>query len=250
METRILEKGNCEVTQGYSASHNAVDIVGGGYTLDNVIAHTSGKVIFCQDGYENMKGSTGNASYGNFVKIDHGNGYCTLYAHMKKNLPVKYGQIVEKGEILGYMSDSGNAYGSHLHFEVWKDNQRINPTEYLDKDLFNVNPLDNKTNEELAKEVIEGKYGNGEERKNKLGSRYSEVQKLVNEMLAPKVTYLSNKTYTGVSIVDALNQIGVDSSFNYRTKLANSNGINNYSGTAEQNIKMLEMLKNGTLKSI
>ena len=250
MKCRILEKGACEVTQGYSASHNAVDIVGEGYTLDNVIAHTSGKVIFCQDGMVNAKGSTGNASYGNCVKIDHGNGYTTLYAHMLKGLKVSNGQNVEKEQVLGYMSDSGNAYGSHLHFEVWKDNQRINPTEYLDKDLFTINPLDNKTNEELAKEVIEGKYGNGEERKNKLGSRYSEVQKLVNEILTPKVTYLSNKTYTGVSIVDALKEINVDSSFSYRFYLANSNGINNYSGTAEQNTKMLEMLKNGTLKSV
>lgn len=251
MKCRILEKGNCEITQGYSASHNAVDIVGGGYTLDNVVAHTSGKVIFCQDGMVNAKGSTGNASYGNCVKIDHGNGYATLYAHMLKGLKVSNGQNVEKGQILGYMSDSGNAYGGHLHFEVWKDNQRINPAEYLDKDLYSdqVNGQVKYT-EELAKEVIEGKYGNGQERKDKLGSRYSEVQKLVNEMLAPKVTYLSNKSYNGVSIVDALNQIEVDSSFNYRLKLANSNGISNYTGTAEQNTKMLEMLKNGTLKSV
>lgn len=250
MKCRILEKGNCEITQGYSNSHLAVDIVGGGYTLDNVVAHTSGKVIFCQDGMVNAKGSTGNASYGNCVKIDHGNGYATLYAHLLKGLKVSNGQNVGKGQVLGYMSDSGNAYGGHLHFEVWKDNVRINPTEYLDKDLFTINPLANKTNEELANEVIEGKYGNGDERKKKLGNRYSEVQKLVNEMLAPKVTYLSNKSYNGVSIVDALNQIGVDSSFSYRLKLANSNGISNYSGTAEQNTKMLEMLKNGTLKSV
>lgn len=136
MKCRILEKGSCEITQGYSTSHNAVDIVGGGYTLDNLVAHTSGKVIFCQDGMVNAKGSTGNASYGNCVKIDHGNGYATLYAHMLKGLKVKNGDYVEKGQVLGYMSDSGSAYGSHLHFEVWKDNQRINPTEYLDKDLY------------------------------------------------------------------------------------------------------------------
>lgn len=199
MKCRILQSGNCEITQEYNNNHLAVDIVGGGYTLDNVIAHTSGKVIFCQDGYGNMRGSTGNESYGNCVKIDHGNGYATLYAHMQKGLNVTNGQNVEKGQILGYMSDSGNAYGGHLHFEVWKDNQRINPTEYLDKDLFTINSLDNKTNEELAKEVIEGKYGNGEERKNKLGNRYSEVQALVNEMLAPNVDTLDlvKKTIRG-----------------------------------------------------
>lgn len=250
MNCRVLEKKECEVTQGYSASHNAIDIVGGGYTLDNVVVHSSGKVIFHQDGYGNAKGSSGNASYGNCVKIDHGNGYATLYAHMQKGLKVSHGAYVEKGQVLGYMSDSGNAYGSHLHFEVWKDGIRINPTEYLDKDLYST---PKKSLDEIANDVIEGKYGNYPERKERLeaeGYNYSEVQTRVNEMFAPKVNYLSNKSYTGVSIVDALNQIGVDSSFGYRAKLANANGIANYCGTAEQNTRMLEMLKNGTLKSV
>lgn len=136
MECRILEKGRCEVTQGYNGNHNAIDIVGGGYTLDNVIAHSNGTIIFHQDGYGNAKGSTGNPSYGNCVKIQHGTGFCTLYAHMQKGLKVKYGEKVKAGQVLGYMSDSGNAYGGHLHWEVWKDGVRINPTEYLNKDLF------------------------------------------------------------------------------------------------------------------
>lgn len=183
MKCRVLEKGNCEITQGYNDNHHANDIVGGGYTLDYVVAHSDGKVIFCQDGYNNMKGSTGNASYGNCVKIDHGNGYATLYAHMQKGLLVKNGDYVKKGQRLGYMSDSGNAYGGHLHFEVWKDGNRIDPTEYLDKDLFT--ETIEKSTDELAREVIEGKYGNGEDRKRALGDRYSEVQARVNEILAP-----------------------------------------------------------------
>ena len=248
MKCRVLEKGNCEITQGYSDNHNAVDIVGGGYTLDYVAAHSDGKIVFCQDGLGNMKGSTGNQSYGNCVKIDHGNGYCTLYAHMLKGLSVKNGDSVKKGQKLGYMSDSGNAHGGHLHFEVWKNDIRINPTEYLDKDLFTEQV--NKSTEELANEVIQGLWGNGQERKDRLGSRYAEVQARVNEILAPKVNYLSNTTYTGVSIVDALKEIGVDSSYQYRTRLAEVNDISDYHGTAEQNTRMLELLKNGRLKSV
>ena len=185
MKCRVLEKGQCEITQGYKPSHHANDIVGGGYTLDYVVAHSDGKIVMLQDGYNNMKGSTGNASYGNFVKIDNGNGYSTLYAHMKKGLLVKNGAYVKKGQRLGYMSDSGNAYGGHLHFEVWKNNQRIDPTSYLDADLP-VLQASSKSIEELAQEVIEGKYGNGEDRKKALGNRYSEVQARVNEILAPK----------------------------------------------------------------
>ena len=180
---RVLEKGQCEITQEYGNNHNAVDVVGANYTLDYVVAHSDGKVIFCQDGYGNMKGSTGNNSYGNCVKIDHENGYCTLYAHMQKGLLVKNGDYVKKGQRLGYMSDSGNAYGGHLHFEVWKNGTRINPTEYLDKDLFTEQV--NKYTEELANEVIQGLWGNGQDRKNRLGDRYSEVQARVNEILTP-----------------------------------------------------------------
>ena len=133
---RVLEKGHCEITQGYSNNHNAVDIVGANYTLDYVVSHSDGKVVFFQDGYGNMKGSTGNTSYGNCVKIDHMNGYYTLYAHMLKGLLVKNGAYVKKGQRIGYMSDSGNAYGGHLHFEVRnKNNEKINPIQYLDSDL-------------------------------------------------------------------------------------------------------------------
>ena len=248
MKCRVLESGNCEITQGYNSNHHANDIVGSGYTLDTVVAHTSGRVVFCQDGYGNMKGSTGNASYGNCVKIEHSNGYQTLYAHMQKRLLVKNGEYVKKGQRLGYMGDSGNACGAHLHFEVWKDGVRINPTDYLNKDLFT--ETIEKSVEELANEVIQGLWGNGQERKDRLGDRYSEVQARVNEMLAPKVTYLSNPSYNGVSIVDALNQIGVDSSYSYRARLAEVNDISNYMGTAEQNTYMLELLKKGTLKSV
>ena len=132
-KVRALKSGLCEVTQDYKAGvHNGIDIVRQGYQLDYIVAHSDGKIIQAQDGLGNMKGTN---SYGNYVKIDHGNGYCTLYAHMQKGISVKNGQYVKKGQVLGYMGNSGNSYGAHLHFEVWKGGTRINPTEYLEKDL-------------------------------------------------------------------------------------------------------------------
>ena len=59
--------------------------------------------------------------------------------------------------------------------------------------------------------------------------------------------YLSNPTYTGVSIVTALNEIGVNSSYENRKEIAIRNGITNYTGTAEQNTELLNKLKNGIL---
>ena len=60
-------------------------------TGEPVIAHTAGKVVFCQTGHKNNKGAKGNASYGNCVKIDHGHGYSTLYAHLA-TVTVKNGE--------------------------------------------------------------------------------------------------------------------------------------------------------------
>jgi len=100
MKTRILESGICTITQNYSASHPALDIVKEGHQLDYIVAHSDGKVIFYQDGYDNMKGSFGNIGYGNFVRIDHGNGFVTMYAHMRKGLEVKNGQIVKNHEYI------------------------------------------------------------------------------------------------------------------------------------------------------
>lgn len=184
MKCRILNNENCEITNNYGNGHNGVDVVGGGYTLDYIVAHSNGKVVFYQDGLNNMKGSTGNASYGNCIKLDHKNGYQTLYAHMQKGLFVKNGQEVKKGARLGYMSDSGNAYGKHLHFEVWRHGERINPTEYLNKEFIVTKSID-----EVAKEVIDGKWGNRPRRQELLenaGYNYKQVQTRVNEMLSKK----------------------------------------------------------------
>ncbi len=64
----------------------------------------------------------------------------------------------------------------------------------------------------------------------------------------PTYEYLSNPNYKGTSLVDALNQIGVDSSFEYRKKLAQKNNVRDYEGTAQQNRQLLDKLKAGKLK--
>lgn len=140
MNCRVLKSGKCVITSPYGNRtingkkefHNGVDIVKEGYQTDYIVTHSEGKVIDCRDGLGNMKGSN---SYGNYVKIDHKNGYYTFYAHLKKGISVKKGQDVKKGQTLAYMGNSGGSYGAHLHFEVWKGNTRINPTPYLNADL-------------------------------------------------------------------------------------------------------------------
>ena len=72
--------------------------------------------------------------YGNHVIIDHGYGYKTLYAHMKKYI-VQKGQKVKRGEVIGYVGNTGTSVAPHLHYEVIKDNKKIDPANFYYNDL-------------------------------------------------------------------------------------------------------------------
>lgn len=109
-----------------------------------------------------------------------------------------------------------------------------------------------KSNEEIANEVIAGKWGNGTDRKNRLtsaGYNYDTIQAIVNQKMgATGTSYYKKYTGSSVSLVDALKSIGVDSSMTNRKKIAKANGISNYTGTSSQNTKLLNLLKQGKLK--
>ena len=72
--------------------------------------------------------------YGNHVVINHNYGYKTLYAHMQKYI-VKRGQKVKRGEIIGYVGNTGTSVAPHLHYEVHKDGKKINPVNFYYNDL-------------------------------------------------------------------------------------------------------------------
>jgi murein DD-endopeptidase MepM/ murein hydrolase activator NlpD len=72
--------------------------------------------------------------YGDHVIIDHGYGYQTLYAHMTKYI-VYRGQKVKRGEIIGYVGNTGTSVAPHLHYEVIKNKRKINPVNYYYNDL-------------------------------------------------------------------------------------------------------------------
>jgi len=72
--------------------------------------------------------------YGNHITIDHGYGYKTLYAHMNKII-VRRGQKVKRGEVIGYVGNTGKSLGPHLHYEVIKNGRKINPVNFYYNDL-------------------------------------------------------------------------------------------------------------------
>ena len=69
-------------------------------------------------------------SYGNIVKIDHGNGFETWYAHTSK-MYVSVGQQVKAGDVIAAVGSTGNSTGPHLHFEIRIDGEHVNPQTYL-----------------------------------------------------------------------------------------------------------------------
>ncbi len=72
--------------------------------------------------------------YGNSIMVDHGFGYRTRYAHMSK-ICVRNGQVLRRGDFLGYSGRSGRATGPHLHYEVFYRNDYVNPYHFMDLEL-------------------------------------------------------------------------------------------------------------------
>tara|TARA_R110001592_G_scaffold325782_3_gene606114 strand:+ start:38054 stop:38917 length:864 start_codon:yes stop_codon:yes gene_type:complete len=72
--------------------------------------------------------------YGNHIVIKHQFGYKTRYAHMSR-FNVKKGQKVKRGDIIGFVGNTGSSTGPHLHYEVEKDNRKVNPYNYYFNDL-------------------------------------------------------------------------------------------------------------------
>ena len=72
--------------------------------------------------------------YGKQIEIDHGYGYVTKYAHLDE-FKVKKGQKVKRGEVIGYVGNTGSSTAPHLHYEVIKDNKKVNPMNFFFQDL-------------------------------------------------------------------------------------------------------------------
>ena len=98
--------------------HTGIDI--GCSAGKDIVAAASGKVIMSQ----------WYGGYGNCVMIDHGGGIVTLYGHASKLL-VSKGQVVKQGQVIALVGSTGRSTGPHLHFEVRKNGQYIDPMSYF-----------------------------------------------------------------------------------------------------------------------
>ena len=103
---------------GYWTMHNGIDI-GASYGT-KIYASDGGIVITSEESY----------SYGNYVMIAHGEGRYTLYAHMSQRL-VSVDDVVSQGDVIGYVGATGYATGPHIHFEIYENDERVDPLQFF-----------------------------------------------------------------------------------------------------------------------
>lgn len=133
----VLKSGKQQITLYYGNQklngkpyfHTGIDMVKSKNGLDYIVAAQKGKVIKV---VSNVKTEDSTKGYGNYIEIAHDEKIVTKYCHLKYNsIKVKVGQVVEKGQELGFMGDTGYTFGAHLHFEVIKDRKAVDPISYL-----------------------------------------------------------------------------------------------------------------------
>ncbi|RPH32053.1 MAG: hypothetical protein EHM93_11190 [Bacteroidales bacterium] len=105
-------------TLGRPVKHNGIDF-GSGRGAE-IYAAGNGRVIL----------SEFNNSFGNYILIEHSDGQSTAYAHLDK-LAISKGDIVSKGQLIGYSGSTGRSTGPHLHYEVRTNGTPVNPKDYL-----------------------------------------------------------------------------------------------------------------------
>ncbi len=110
---------NGTISQNFVWYHPGLDIANRG--VPKVLAADAGVITYA---------GCLNWGYGCHVRIDHGNGYATLYAHLQQ-IYVTVGQRVNRGSAVGQMGSTGRSTGPHLHFEVMKNGVKLNPLTVL-----------------------------------------------------------------------------------------------------------------------
>lgn len=240
------------ITNEYNTDHKAIDIVASDRSETNIIALESGTVTTVVNNIKSTNHkSKGLDTYGNYVKIKQDNGKTALYAHMKYgSIKVNKGQYIEKGTVIGTIGETGNAYGKHLHLEIQTSNNiKENPIISLNTQVDNPSVTEKQT-----KNIPTSQNSNQNNNNNNNNTKHTpKTKEIIEQNISSSNTqtkYLNAKNYKHGSIVDALKSIGINSSYNYRKKLAKANNIKNYHGSYFQNIQMLNLLKQGKLKKV
>jgi len=106
--------------------HNGIDFGVAGGSIVKVMG--AGTVTISQTW---QGGTSGMDALGNYVRVDHGGGLLTGYAHMESSPPVSVGDVLVQQQNVGAVGDTGYSFGNHLHMETWENGTRINPRDWM-----------------------------------------------------------------------------------------------------------------------
>ena len=116
------------ITSGYGKRKDPLNRKSAFHTGIDFRGNRGEKIRATADGV--VKKAFRNGGYGNYVLIDHGNGYTSSFSHMQKYL-VHKGDKVKRGQVIGLIGNTGRSTGTHLHYEVARDDKPINPYKFL-----------------------------------------------------------------------------------------------------------------------
>jgi len=129
----IPSKDLTRVASGYGMRMHPVFKVRKMHTGMDFTAPTGTEIHATGDGVV-IKVKSTRRGYGKHVIISHGYGYSTLYAHMSK-FNCRVGQKIKRGDVIGFVGSTGTSTAPHLHYEVEKNNRKINPANFYSNDL-------------------------------------------------------------------------------------------------------------------
>ena len=104
---------------GASTDHKGIDI--GCSVGSSVVAAAAGRIMY----------TSKSDARGNYIRVDHGNGFTSLYQHLSSFAGYSAGDYVEAGTVIAYSGMTGICSAPHLHFEIWKNNVPVNPLNYV-----------------------------------------------------------------------------------------------------------------------
>jgi murein DD-endopeptidase MepM/ murein hydrolase activator NlpD len=116
------------ISSPYGKRENPISGNAGFHSGIDISASPGAPIAATADGMAVHSGWTPHSGY--VVVLEHGCGFSTIYAHNKKNA-VKVGQMVKRGDTIGYVGSTGKSTGPHVHYEIWEQGKSVNPKKYL-----------------------------------------------------------------------------------------------------------------------
>lgn len=219
---KVLKCENYQITNSYAEHQKrvkgkqhtyGVDVVGAGYTVSYIKAHSDGVVVKIIDYIQAHETDKQGMGFGNQIIIKHDNNYCTIYSHLAPgSLKVHLGDTVKAGQIIGFMGNTGNSTAAHLDFSVIKlttnvDFNKLNLITDIDKKFAAENP-EQYLNSNLPKTIY----------------RVQTNSFLLKANAVRHANELRNSGYTVCIKKNGLNyrvQVGAFSNYNYAVNMLN-----------------------------